>query len=135
MFTPIHTTLGALLLFSGSFGLLLHNGRVFGISSILRTCLLDPGLLLRSHCNNKQKQDEPTEEVQEDENFPTLAGLITSPFLVKVLVPSLLPAYPEMGSTTAWVSAAATVGLGFLTGWGTKVCFSSFICFDQLLTY
>ncbi|GAM36880.1 YeeE/YedE family integral membrane protein [Talaromyces pinophilus] len=119
MFTPIHTTLGALLLFSGSFGLLVHNGRVFGISSILRTCLLDPGLLLRSHCNKKQ-ENEPTEEVQEDENFPTLAGLITSPFLVKVLVPSLLPAYPEAGSTTIWVSAAATVGLGFLTGWGTK---------------
>lgn len=123
MFTPVHTTLGALLLFSGSFGLLLHNGRVFGISSILRTCLLDPELLLfRSHCNNKKQENEPTEEVQEDENFPMLAGLITSPLLVKVLVRSLLPVYPETASTTAWVSAAATVGLGFLTGWGTKVC-------------
>ncbi|EEA20862.1 hypothetical protein TMatcc_000860 [Talaromyces marneffei ATCC 18224] len=120
MFTPVHTTLGALLLFSGSFGLLLHNGRVFGISSILRTCLLDPGLLFRGR-RDKQKQNEPTEEVQEDENFPTLAGLITSPLLVKLLVPSLLPSYPEMGSTTtAWVSAAATLGLGVLTGWGTK---------------
>jgi hypothetical protein len=122
MFTPVHTTLGALLLFSGSFGLLLHNGRVFGISSILRTCLLDPGLLFRSR-SNKRNQNEPGEEVQEDENFPTLAGLITSPLLVKFVVPSLLPSYPETGSTTTvWLSAAATVGLGVLTGWGTKVC-------------
>jgi hypothetical protein len=127
MFTPVHTALGALLLFSGSFGLLLHNGRVFGISSILRTCLLDPGLLFRRTCNKKE-QNEPTEEVQEDENFPTLAGLITSPLLVKVLVPSLLPAYPEAGSTTTvWVSAAATLGSGFLTGWGTKVCTLEFL--------
>lgn len=120
MFTPVHTTLGALLLFSGSFGLLLHNGRVFGISSILRTCLLDPGLLFHSRSN---KQNGPGEEVQEDEDFPTLAGLITSPLLVKFVVPSLLPSYPETGSTTTlWLSATATVGLGFLTGWGTKVC-------------
>lgn len=120
MFTPIHTTLGALLLFSGSFGLLLHNGRVFGISSILRTCLLDPGLLVRAHCN-KKNENEPTEEVPEDENFPVLAGLITSPLLLKFLVPTLLPSYPQHASTTVLVSAAATVGLGFLTGWGTKV--------------
>lgn len=121
MFTPIHTALGALLLFSGSFGLLLHNGRVFGISSILRTCLSDPLLLVPGGCVRKKQENEPTEEVREDENFPTLAGLITSPLLIKLLVPSLLPAYSAAGSTTAWVSAAATVGLGFLTGWGTKV--------------
>ncbi|KAF5015499.1 hypothetical protein F66182_13154, partial [Fusarium sp. NRRL 66182] len=120
MFTPIHTALGALLLFSGSFGLLLHNGRVFGISSILRTCLSDPVLLVPGSCVRKKQENEPTEEVREDENFPTLAGLITSPLLVKLLVPSLIPAYSAAGSTTAWVSAAATVGVGFLTGWGTK---------------
>jgi len=28
MFTPVHTSLGALLLFNGSFGLLIHNGEV-----------------------------------------------------------------------------------------------------------
>ncbi|EED20408.1 YeeE/YedE family integral membrane protein [Talaromyces stipitatus ATCC 10500] len=120
MFTPVHTTLGALLLFSGSFGLLLHNGRVFGISSILRACLQDPALLLRRQ-KQKEKQPNGPVDVNEDQNFPMLAGLITSPLLVKLVAPSLLPSYPEPGSTTTlWISAAATVGWGFLTGWGTK---------------
>ncbi|OKL64206.1 hypothetical protein UA08_00040 [Talaromyces atroroseus] len=108
MFTPVHTTIGALLLFSGSFGLLLHNGRVFGISSILRSCLLHPG------------------SFKDENNFPIVAGLVSSPLLVKLVVPSLLPSYPQDFSPTTtppaspWVSAATTVGLGVLTGWGTK---------------
>lgn len=120
MFTPVHTTIGALLLFSSSFGLLVHNGRIFGISSILRSCLLlRPG------------------SVKDDHNLPILAGLVSSPLLVALVVPSLLPLYrTELFSTTTtavkvaspWVSAVATLGLGLLTGWGTKVLKSSLHC-------
>ncbi|KAH8693860.1 YeeE/YedE family integral membrane protein [Talaromyces proteolyticus] len=98
MFTPVHTSLGALLLFSGSFGLLVHNGRVFGISSMLRSGLVRPDIT--------------------DENVAVLAGLLSSPWLVWLFVPSLLPAYPD--AVESWTSVVSTLGLGFLVGWGTK---------------
>lgn len=101
MFTPVHTSLGALLLFGASFGLLLHNGRVFGISSILRAGLRDR------------------------ENAAILAGLMSSPLLVSLVVPSLLPSYTT--SVPSWSSTASTLGLGVLTGWGTKVSLFFFI--------
>lgn len=125
MFTPVNTSIGALLLFSGSFGLLLHNGRVFGISSMLRTCLLNPSLCLPRKDSKSVRGDDDTDQVHdvhEDENFPALAGLITAPLLVKLVAPSLLPSYPDpTGASTFWVSAAAILGTGILTGWGTKV--------------
>ncbi|CRG88138.1 hypothetical protein PISL3812_05165 [Talaromyces islandicus] len=99
MFTPIHTSLGALLLFSGSFGLLVHNGRVFGISPILRSGL----------------RWAPQRRL---EDLLILGGLLSSPLLVWFIVPSLLPSFT--GSPSSWSSAASTLGLGFLTGWGTK---------------
>jgi hypothetical protein len=102
MFTPIHTSLGALLLFSGSFGLLVHNGRVFGISSILRSGLSWPSQAQREH-----------------ENLSILVGLLSGSLLVSFFVPSLLPSFS--GSAESWSSAASTLGLGFLIGWGTKV--------------
>lgn len=111
MFTPVHTTLGALLLFSGSYGLLAHNGRVFGISSILRSCLL-----------------QPASWRGDDNNWPILAGLVSSPLLLALVMPSLLPSYPPDAFSTAatggmsiWAPVVRTIGLGVLTGWGTKV--------------
>lgn len=127
MFTPVNTSIGALLLFSGSFGLLLHNGRVFGISSMLRTCLLNPSLCLpRKDSKSARADDDDIDQVhhddQEDQNFPALAGLITAPLLVKLVVPSLLPSYADSAvASTFWMSAAAILGTGILTGWGTKV--------------
>ncbi|KAL1965883.1 hypothetical protein VTN77DRAFT_5016 [Rasamsonia byssochlamydoides] len=100
MFTPVHTTLGALLLFGGSFGLLLHNGKVFGISSLLSGCVLRPSL---------------------EDNVPIIAGLASSPAVVSLLAPSLIPSYPDTISfSSSWTSVLSTLGLGLLVGWGTK---------------
>lgn len=97
MFTPIHTSLGALLLFQGSSGLLLHNGAVFGISSLLSGCVFNPSR----------------------DNVPIITGLVSSIIPVFLLAPSLIPSYPPAPQSLA--SAAATLGVGFLLGWGTKV--------------
>ena len=97
MFTPVHTALGALLLSQGSSGFLFHNGAVFGISSLISGCVFHP-----SH-----------------DNVPIIAGLISSVIPVYLLAPSLIPSYPSPPRSIG--SAAATVGVGFLLGWGTKV--------------
>lgn len=102
MFTPIHTSLGALLLFQGSSGMLFHNGAVFGISSLLSGCVFNPSR----------------------ENVPIIAGLVSSAVPVCLLAPSLIPNYPAEPQTT--VSAATTLGVGFLLGWGTKVSLPGF---------
>ncbi|KGO75678.1 protein of unknown function DUF4341 [Penicillium italicum] len=88
MFTPIHTTLGALLLFHGSSGLLIHNGAVFGISSLLSGCAFNPSR----------------------DNVPIIAGLVSSIVPVYLLAPSLIPDYPA--PPHSWASAAATVANG-----------------------
>ncbi|KAE8382956.1 hypothetical protein BDV26DRAFT_287996 [Aspergillus bertholletiae] len=96
MFTPVHTSLGALLLFQGSSGLLLHNGAVFGISSLLS------GSVLR-----------PTRD-----NVPIIAGLLSSVIPLYLFTPSLIPLYPL--GPNSWASVASTFATGFLLGWGTK---------------
>ncbi|KAL3485620.1 hypothetical protein BJX62DRAFT_36807 [Aspergillus germanicus] len=96
MLTPIHTSLGALLLWQSSSGLLLHNGAVFGISSLLSGAVLNPSR----------------------DNIPIIAGLISSVVPVYLLVPTLLPSYPAAPNSVT--SLLATVGTGFLLGWGTK---------------
>lgn len=101
MFTPIHTSLGALLLYQGSSGLLLHNGAVFGISSLLAGSLLRPS----------------------GENVPVLAGLVSSLVPVALCMPSLIPSYPP--APNSWISLASTLAMGFLLGWGTKVSSST----------
>jgi len=97
MFTPVHTSLGALLLFNSSFGLLIHNGEVFGISSILSSSIFRPSLRTLS----------------------IVAGLVSSLGTVYLITPSLRPTYPDAPSS--WTSAASTLGLGLLIGWGAKV--------------
>lgn len=96
-FTPISTSLGALLLYQGSYGLLQNNGRVFGISSLLSGCVGSP---------NKQ-------------NVPVVLGMISSIVPVYLLAPSLLPPYATPPATLE--TALALAGIGFLVGWGTKV--------------
>ncbi|KAM5472865.1 hypothetical protein MauCBS54593_002578 [Microsporum audouinii] len=95
-FTPISTSLGALLLYQGSYGLLQNNGRVFGISSLLSGCVGSP---------NKQ-------------NVPVVLGMISSIVPVYLLAPSLLPPYATPPATLE--TALALAGIGFLVGWGTK---------------
>jgi hypothetical protein len=97
MFTPVHTSLGALLLFQSSTGLLLHNGAVFGISSLLSGCVFNPSW----------------------DNVPIIAGLVSSVAPIYLFAPSLIPTYPPAPSS--WASVASTLGIGFLLGWGTKV--------------
>lgn len=97
MFTPVDTSLGALLLHQGASGLLQHNGRVFGISSFLSGCVGSPSL----------------------DNVPVILGLVSSIAPVSYLAPSLLPHYPATPGT--WEAAVITAGIGFLVGWGTKV--------------
>lgn len=101
MFTPIHTSLGALLLFQGSSGLLVHNGAVFGISSLISGSVFNPSR----------------------DNIPIVAGLVSSILPVYLLAPSLIPQYPD--APDSLISAATTLGVGFLLGWGTKVCLVS----------
>ncbi|KAJ5895181.1 hypothetical protein N7495_006872 [Penicillium taxi] len=96
MFTPINTSLGAILLFQSSSSLLFHNGSVFGISSLLSGCLLNPNR----------------------DNVPIIAGLMSSVLPVYLLAPSLIPNYVAPPYSLA--SVAVTMGVGFLLGWGTK---------------
>lgn len=97
MFTPIQTSLGAWLLFQGSSGLLVHNGAVFGISSLISGSVFSPSR----------------------DNVPIIAGLVSSILPVYLLAPSLLPSYPAAPDSLA--TAATTFGVGLLLGWGTKV--------------
>ena len=97
MFTPVHTSLGALLLFQGSSGLLVHNGAIFGISSLIAGTVFNPS----------------------SDNVPIVAGLISSIIPIYIIAPSLLPNYPVPPDSLA--SATKTLAIGFLLGWGTKV--------------
>lgn len=97
MFTPVHTSLGAWLLFQGSSGLLVHNGAVFGISSLISGSVFNPSR----------------------DNIPIVAGLVSSIIPVYLFAPSLLPSYPAAPNSLA--TAATTLGVGLLLGWGTKV--------------
>ncbi|EEH46970.2 uncharacterized protein PADG_03068 [Paracoccidioides brasiliensis Pb18] len=96
MFTPVETALGALLLHQGSSGLLQHNGRVLGISSLLSGSVAKPSR----------------------DNLPIIGGIVSSILPVYYLSPSLLPAYPPLKDT--WEAALATLAVGFAVGWGTK---------------
>ncbi|KAE8355627.1 hypothetical protein BDV28DRAFT_30699 [Aspergillus coremiiformis] len=96
MFTPVHTSLGALLLFQSSSGLLVHNGAVFGVSSLLSGCVFRPSR----------------------DNLPIVAGLWSSVVPVYFFVPSLIPLYPP--APNSWASVVSTLATGFLLGWGTK---------------
>lgn len=96
-FTPVDTALGALLLHQGSSGLLQHNGRIFGISSLLTGCIGQPSL----------------------DNIPIIAGLTSSVIPIYLFAPTLLPSYPAPPASVQ--AALVTVGTGFLVGWGTKV--------------
>ncbi|OJD10698.1 hypothetical protein ACJ73_09718 [Blastomyces percursus] len=96
MFTPVDTVLGAVLLHQGSSGLLQHNGRIFGISSLLSGSVVKPSR----------------------DNLPIVGGLVSSIIPIYYFAPSLLPTYPPLGAT--WEAALATLATGFAVGWGTK---------------
>ncbi|KAI1942668.1 hypothetical protein LOZ66_001074 [Ophidiomyces ophidiicola] len=96
MFTPIETSLGAILLYQSSAGLLKHNGRVFGLSGFLRGCVATPG----------------------PNNIPVVFGMVSSAVLISSVAPSLLPSYPPLPDGLE--AAMKISGAGVLVGWGTK---------------
>lgn len=99
MFAPVSTALGALLLSAGTTVLLYTSGRILGISGILRSLPGSPSL---SH------------------NLPLLTGIAASVPLIKLLLPSYIPAYPSIEESGLGYGLVAVVICGALTGWGTK---------------
>ncbi|CAM6113717.1 unnamed protein product [Calypogeia fissa] len=99
MFTPVSTSLGALLLSASTTFLLYTSGRILGVSSIVRSLPSAPSLI---------------------HNVPLLAGMGASVPLVKLLLPNYIPAYPSIESSGIGYGLAGVGLLGALTGWGTK---------------
>ncbi|TKA57571.1 hypothetical protein B0A49_10578 [Cryomyces minteri] len=98
MFTPVETACGALLLHQATSVLLSNNGKPLGVSGMLRRCVAAPSRSTLAIC--------------------FLIGMVLSFLPVYLLLPSLLPTYPVFERT--WRAALWTVGIGALTGWGTK---------------
>lgn len=96
MFTPVETTLGALLLHQAATGFLFKNGNVLGASGLLREAMFGPsqrGVLL-------------------------FVGMAISFGIATFALPELVPDYPAMRGWRTW---SFTVLLGLMTGTGTKV--------------
>lgn len=97
MFTPIETSIGAVLLHQATSILLFQNGTVLGVSGILR-----------------RFTSSPTKE-----NMSFMAGMALSYLPLRALVPELLTHYPPVPTTIQ--AALMTLGIGALVGLGTKL--------------
>lgn len=97
MFTPVETTIGALLLHQATSILLHNNGTILGASEYMRRVVSKPTIGVAAF----------------------FAGMITSFPLLRVVLPELLTTYPPSPSTSS--QALVTVAMGLLVGWGTKV--------------
>jgi uncharacterized membrane protein YedE/YeeE len=97
MFTPIETTIGALLMHQATSNLLYLNGNILGMSGYLR-----------------QVFSAPTKEV-----LAFFVGMAASYPPLKTLTPQLITSYPAVQITPQ--AAAATISIGAMVGWGTKV--------------
>ncbi|EDU48650.1 transporter component [Pyrenophora tritici-repentis] len=97
MFTPIETTIGALLLHQASSNLLYQNGNILGASGFLRQLLSTP---TREH-------------------FAFFAGMAASYIPLKAIAPQLITSYPAV--QIASPASLATVAIAALIGWGTKM--------------
>lgn len=97
MFTPVESALGAILLQQASTALLFNNGCVLGASGQLRGILTGPTFKTSAF----------------------IAGMALSVFVTKTIFPTLIPHYdvPQQD----WNDSLWIVGLGTLTGYGTKV--------------
>lgn len=98
MFTPVETTIGAVLLHQATSNLLYQNGNILGLSGFLRRVM-----------------NAPTVEV-----LAFFAGMAASYPLLRSLVPGLVTSYPSMSITLQAV--VFTTSVATLIGWGTKVC-------------
>ena len=97
MFTPIETTIGSLLLHQATSNLLYQNGNILGASGYLRRVL-----------------SAPTKEV-----LAFFVGMAASYIPLKALAPQMISSYPAV--QIASQVAVATIAIGALVGWGTKV--------------
>jgi uncharacterized membrane protein YedE/YeeE len=97
MFTPIETTIGALLLHQATSNLLYQNGDILGASGYLRRLF-----------------SAPTKEL-----LAFFAGMAASYVPLKALAPRLTTEYPAVQISPQ--TTVATVAIGALIGWGTKV--------------
>ena len=97
MFTPVETSLGAFLLHLSTSTLFFNNGTILGQSGLLRRLLTKPdlGTLL------------------------IFSGMAASFVPLQIWAPEILPVYPSITLDKSRV--LGLVGIGILTGWGTKV--------------
>ncbi len=98
MFTPVETSIGALLLHQASSNLLYQNGNILGVSGYLRQLL-----------------SMPRKDI-----VAFFAGMAASYVPLQIMAPHILPQYAAVSmslQTVLW-----TAGVGLLVGWGTKVC-------------
>ncbi|KAF1963206.1 YeeE/YedE family integral membrane protein-like protein [Byssothecium circinans] len=98
MFTPIETSIGALLLHQATSILLHKNGSVLGCSGFTRRLFTSPSSF----------------------TLTFFVGMASSFLPLKLFLPDLLTRYPPV--PTSLQAAIATVGIGALVGWGTKAC-------------
>jgi hypothetical protein len=97
MFTPVETSIGALLLHQATSNLLYQNGDILGASGLLRRLFTAPT----------------------KETMAFFAGMAASYLPLKALAPQLLTSYPAIPISLQTVLFTASVGA--LIGLGTKV--------------
>ncbi|KAH7090414.1 YeeE/YedE family integral membrane protein-like protein [Paraphoma chrysanthemicola] len=97
MFTPVETSIGAVLLHQATSNLLYQNGDILGASGFLRRLFTAPT----------------------KETISFFAGMAASYLPLNALAPQLLTSYPAVPTTIQ--AALATIGVGALVGLGTKM--------------
>jgi hypothetical protein len=97
MFTPVETSIGAILLHQATSNLLYQNGNILGVSGLLR-----------------QLFTAPTKET-----MAFFVGMAASYVPLKALAPQLITSYPPVPVTLQ--TALVTISFGALIGLGTKV--------------
>jgi hypothetical protein len=97
MFTPIETSIGAILLHQATSNLLFQNGDVLGASGFIRQLLTAPT----------------------KETIAFFVGMAASYLPLKALAPQVITSYPTAPTTVQ--AAIATTSVGALIGLGTKV--------------
>lgn len=97
MFTPIETSIGALLLHQATSNLLYQNGSILGASELMRQLFTDPT----------------------KETLAFFVGMAASVLPLRALAPQFVTSFPT--ATMTLQAGLFTAGVGALVGWGTKV--------------
>lgn len=96
MFTPIETSVGALLLHQATSSMLYQSGSILGVSGLLRQLFTDTT----------------------KETLAFFAGMAASILPLRTLAPQLVTSFPT--ATMTLQAGLFTAGVGALIGWGTK---------------